>query len=242
MRLSIIAVLLTLVIWSACGGDRDSSTRTPVAEKQAPAQEKKQPADNGESVSPEKTSKDVAAKSLKPEYREMSRPGVISGYDKIIRKYARRYLFDWRLIAAQIHTESRFRRAARSYRGALGLMQIMPGTARWLEEKSEKSTPELKGVSSMLVEPEMNIHLGCYYDAMLFSRIKNFTSSDDRYKMMFAAYNAGPGNLNKARRKADSPEDWASIMDHLPEETKKYIPKIYDRYEIYKKWTVLNPY
>lgn len=234
MRLSIIAVLLTSVIWSACGGDGDSSTRTPVAEKQTAGSEK--------NMSPEKASKDVAPESFKPGHREMSRPGVISEYDKIIRKYARRYLFDWRLIAAQIHTESTFRRTAKSYRGALGLMQIMPGTAQWLEGKSEKSTPELKGVSRMLVEPEMNIHLGCYYDAMLFSRIKNFSSGDDRHKMMFAAYNAGPGNLNKARRKSDSPGDWVGIREHLPEETRKYIPKIYNRYEIYKKWTVLNPY
>ena len=134
------------------------------------------------------------------------------------------------------------RYTARSYRGALGLMQIMPGTAEWLEGKAEKDTTELKGVSRMLLKPEMNIHLGCYYDAMLFSRIKDVASRDDRRKMMFAAYNAGPGNLNKARRKSDAPESWEGIRDHLPEETEKYVPKIYDRYEIYKRWAVLKPY
>ncbi len=118
----------------------------------------------------------------------------------------------------------------------------MPGTAKWLEEKSQKDTPELKGASQMLLDPKMNIHLGCYYDAMLFSRMKDAASGNDRQRMMLAAYNAGPGNLNKARRKSDAPDTWDGIRVHLPEETRNYIPTIYDRYEIYKRWTVLKPY
>lgn len=237
-----VVVPLALIFLCACGGDKDNKTRTPAAKKQMPAQDTKQSADDGKDAGQKEATKDAAAQRSEPDYREMSRPGVISRYDKTIRKYARRYLLDWRLVSAQIHTESRFKRTARSYRGALGLMQIMPGTAKWLEGKAGKNTPELKGVSQMLLKPEMNIHLGCYYDAMLFSRIKDAASRDDRHKMMFAAYNAGPGNLNKARRKSDAPESWEGIKEHLPGETEKYVPKIYDRYEIYKRWTVLKPY
>ena len=51
-------------------------------------------------------------------------------YKPIIKKYSKRYGFDWRLIAAQIMQESRFREEARSHVGARGLMQIMPRTAR----------------------------------------------------------------------------------------------------------------
>ena len=56
----------------------------------------------------------------------------ISPYDKIVKRYARRWGFDWRLISAQIFVESGFREKARSRVGALGLMQIMPSTAKWL--------------------------------------------------------------------------------------------------------------
>lgn len=177
-----------------------------------------------------------------PDHVEMPRPGVISKYDKMVRKYARRYLFDWRLISAQIYAESRFRYTAESYCGALGLMQIMPGTAQWLEGKAHKETPELKGVSQALLEPEANIHLGCYYDAMLLTRIKNAANGNERQKMMLGAYNAGPGNLNKARKKSNSPKTWNGIKKHMPEETRNYIPIIYDRYEVYKKWAILKPY
>ena len=242
MKRLMMAALLALIFLCACGGDKSNSTETPAAKKQMPAQETKQAADDGRDANQEEAAEDAAAESSEPDHIEMPRPGVISRYDKTIRKYARRYLLDWRLVSAQIYTESRFRRTARSYRGALGLMQIMPGTARWLEEKSEKDTPELRGVSQMLLKPEMNIHLGCYYDAMLFSRIKDAASRDDRHKMMFAAYNAGPGNLSKARRKSDAPESWEGISSYLPEETAKYVPKIYDRYEIYRQWAVLKPY
>ena len=240
MKLSIIALLLTLIFLSACGGEKAEPDKTLVAEEQKAIQDTGQPVHKRDIMAQKTDSTNVI--DFAPDHIEMPRPGVISRYDKTVRKYARRYLFDWRLISAQIYTESRFRYTARSYRGALGLMQIMPGTARWLEEKASKKTPELGGVSQMLLDPEMNIHLGCYYDAMLSSRIKDSASKDDQRKMMFAAYNAGPTNLNRARAKSDDSDSWGGIREHLPGETKNYIPRIYDRYEIYKKWAVLKPY
>jgi hypothetical protein len=236
-----IAVFVVLMVVYACGNSRDSSTETPETMEQVHQQSPGRP-ESRSSGKPENAPQDMAVKVSEPDYIEMPQPGVISKYDKMVRKYARRYLFDWRLISAQIYTESRFRREARSYRGALGLMQIMPGTARWLEEKTEGEVSELKGVSKMLLDPEMNIHLGCYYDAMLLSRIKDSESSGDRRRMMFAAYNAGPGNLNRARRKSNAPGSWEGINRYLPAETRKYVPKIYDRYEIYRQWAVLKPY
>jgi soluble lytic murein transglycosylase-like protein len=237
-----IAVFVISIVMCACESSRDSSTETPETVKQIPERETQQPADDRGDVSPRSVPEDVSVETSEPDYIEMPRPGAISRYDKMVRKYARRYLFDWRLISAQIYTESRFRRRARSYRGALGLMQIMPGTAQWLEGKAKTETPELGGASQMLLDPEMNIHLGCYYDAMLFSRIRDAESSHDRRKMMFAAYNAGPGNLSRARRKSNAAASWEGVERHLPAETRKYIPTIYDRYEIYKQWAVLKPY
>jgi len=242
VKLVAIFAFAILTFICACGGDRENS-----AQKSANRGQISQPRTDFPSGGQKDTNTDnllagEAEKKPVPEYIEMARPGVISRYDKTVRKYARRYLFDWRLISAQIYAESRFRHQARSYCGALGLMQIMPGTAQWLEKKSSSDAPELKDASKMLLKPETNIHLGCYYDRMLFGRIKGVSNSKLRYKMMFAAYNAGPGNLNKARRKSDEPENWENINPHLPEETRNYIPTIYDRYGIYKQWAVLKPY
>ena len=55
--------------------------------------------------------------------------GALSPYDDIVRKYAMRYDFDWRLIVAVMFQESRFNPAASSFAGAQGLMQVLPGTA-----------------------------------------------------------------------------------------------------------------
>ncbi len=239
-----LVILVSLIFMYACGssdgGDRGETSgllgKKPGPKRDDLAEPQK---DITSETEPEA---ERSPRRLISGHIEMPRPGVISRYDKIVRKYSRRYLFDWRLISAQIYTESRFRAGARSYRGALGLMQIMPGTARWLEEKAGDKVSELKGVSQMLLKPELNIHLGCYYDAMLLSRIKNAKTSEDRHKMMFAAYNAGPGNLNRARRKSDAPQIWQGIKEHLPMETRKYVPKIYNKYAVYKQWAALSPY
>lgn len=242
MKKLTIAVIVILIFMCTCNSRRDSSTEKPEIVKNTFDQETARSVDDQKDLSPKDVPENVAVETPMSQYTEISRLGSISKYDRIVKKYARRYLFDWRLISAQIYTESRFKHQARSYRGALGLMQIMPGTARWLEGKVEGDISELKGVSEMLVDPEMNIHLGCYYDAMLFSRIKDAKSSDDRQKMMFAAYNAGPGNLSRARKKSNAPDSWEKINRHLPTETRKYVPKIYDKYKVYKQWTALTPY
>jgi membrane-bound lytic murein transglycosylase MltF len=238
VRLAISAFAI-LTVLCACG---DSSPEKPIADRQTSQPQTEKPSDGQKDARADSLPENMAEKKSVTEYMEMPRPGVISRYDKMVRKYARRYLFDWRLISAQIYAESRFRHQAKSYCGALGLMQIMPGTAQWLEEKAHGKEPELKGASQMLLEPQTNIHLGCYYDRMLFSRIKGVSDHNLRHRMMFAAYNAGSGNLNKARKKSSAPENWEEINRHLPAETRNYVPTIYDRYKIYKQWAVLKPY
>ena len=83
----------------------------------------------------------------------------ISPYDHMIKKYSRRFGFDWRLIAAQIFAESHFRPSAKSHVGAIGLMQIMPNTAK-----------HMKVDPGLLLKPEQNISLGCLYDRQLYNR------------------------------------------------------------------------
>ena len=146
----------------------------------------------------------------------------ISPYDKIVRKYARRWGFDWRLISAQIFVESGFREGVQSYVGAQGLMQIMPSTAKWLGKDPK-----------LLIRPEDNIALGCYYDRKLYGVWKE-REGGNRLAFMLASYNAGLGNVRKARRRATDPNTWEGIRPYLPRETRAYVPRIFKKYEEYK--------
>jgi soluble lytic murein transglycosylase-like protein len=82
------------------------------------------------------------------------------------------------LLAAVVHTESKFVPTARSNRGAIGLMQLVPNTGRWLG-------------ASNLNDPAQNIQAGAKYLRYLTDRF-----SGDQQKAI-AAYNAGEGNVRR---------------------------------------------
>ena len=79
-----------------------------------------------------------------------SQSGVVSPFDELFRQYASEFGFDWRLLAAQSYEESRFDPEARSRVGAMGLMQIMPQTARGFGFDN----PD---------DPDQAVHLGALY-------------------------------------------------------------------------------
>nr|AEQ20597.1 soluble lytic murein transglycosylase [uncultured bacterium CSLF42] len=101
----------------------------------------------------------------------------------LINKYAAEYRFDPLWVMAIIKVESGFAPWAHSHRGALGLMQLLPSTAREL-------APEI-GLNPFhdqdLTNPEINIHLGVYY----LSKLQSLFPNDDI--AVLAAWNAGPG-------------------------------------------------
>ncbi len=115
--------------------------------------------------------------------------GQISPYDRIVRKYASRYGFDWRLVTALMYQESRFDPAARSHIGARGLMQLMPRTARAM------------GVSN-ITDPDASIRGGIKYLDWLRDRFDTDLPLSERLWFTLAAYNAGAGHVHDARRLA----------------------------------------
>lgn len=115
--------------------------------------------------------------------------GQISPYDKLVRKYADYYGFDWRLVTAQMYQESRFDPEARSHVGARGLMQLMPRTARAMGVKD-------------FVDPAHNIQGGIKYLDWLRDRFDADLPIAERLWFALAAYNAGAGHVHDARRLA----------------------------------------
>jgi len=178
-------------------------------------------------------------------------------YRSTIRKYAKRYGFDWRLIVAQIMQESKFREKARSPVGAGGLMQLMPGTAREI-------TRELD-VEFIMKNPRENIAAGIYH---LKKQYQYFPNADqvNRLKLGLASYNAGAGRVFDAQdisRYLNQPfNKWPFVRQSLPKlkssdwelhllvwpmgkpkhgyfygynETITYVDKIWEMYQVYKK-------
>ncbi|MCC7440751.1 MAG: lytic transglycosylase domain-containing protein [Bdellovibrionales bacterium] len=99
----------------------------------------------------------------------------------------RKHSLEPALVLALIHAESSFRTDAVSYRGAVGLMQIMPATARYV---SDRWGIPLKGPEE-LFDPFKNLSLGVAYLAYLRDRYES------NLVHMLAAYNLGPGRVDE---------------------------------------------
>ena len=142
----------------------------------------------------------------------------------IIRRYSAKYDFDWLMIAAQGYQESRFDQSKRSHAGAIGIMQVMPKTA------ADKNVN-----IDDIYEAEQNVHAGVKYLRFIRERYFSDAAIDpvDRLLFSFAAYNAGPANIAKARKKAASmgfdPNQWFNHVEVAAARTISREPVVYVR-------------
>jgi soluble lytic murein transglycosylase len=109
-------------------------------------------------------------------------------YEAIVRGHARNYHLEPELLAAVIYQESKFDADARSSSGAVGLMQLLPDTAKGIAARTGGS----RFVVDDLLEPELNVRYGAWYLRHLLDKYGNEA-------MALAAYNAGQTNVDRWR-------------------------------------------
>ncbi|MBR9980959.1 MAG: transporter substrate-binding domain-containing protein [Desulfatitalea sp.] len=152
----------------------------------------------------------------------------------LFQTYAERYHFDWLKIAAVAYQESGLNQNARSPRGAVGIMQVLPGTAAG----TAIGIPDINGV-------ENNIHAGVKYLAYLRDTYFDDPAilPEHRTDFAIAAYNAGPARINRLRRQAEKqgwdPNQWFLNVEHVARqnignETVQYVSNIYIYYVAYR--------
>ncbi len=142
----------------------------------------------------------------------------------LFEKEARRNQMDASLLFAISRRESAFAADTRSPAGAVGLMQLMPATARQVARSLKLKRPRTQS----LKRPALNIRLGSRYIADMLRRY------DGNPAMALAAYNAGPGAVDRWRPDFETDADiW---IDTIPfQETRKYV-RIVLEYAIIYQW------
>ena len=127
-----------------------------------------------------------------------------------------------------IAQESQFRETVQSPAGAVGLMQLLPSTAQEVADELGLSWNR-----SMLTNTRQNIHLGNAYLAKLLKRY------DGALLLALAAYNAGPGNVERwlrdfgdPRTQDISPEDWIDVL--TIGETRLYVQRVLTNLYLYR--------
>jgi membrane-bound lytic murein transglycosylase MltF len=154
--------------------------------------------------------------------------GRFESITKFLKTYAGQYDFDWLMVAAQGYQESGLDQTKRSRVGAIGVMQLMPTTA---------SDPNV-GIPG-IDDPENNIHAGVKYLRFLRDRYYSDPAITPLNQALFsfAAYNAGPGNIARARKRATAlgldPDVWFDNVEIATAKTVSREPVVYVR-NIYK--------
>jgi membrane-bound lytic murein transglycosylase MltF len=153
---------------------------------------------------------------------------------EFFRKYGDQYRFDYLLVAAQGYQESQLDQAKRSQAGAVGIMQLLPGTAA----DPNVGIPDIQ-------DPENNIHAGIKYIDFIRNRYFSEPGIDQMNRGLFtmAAYNAGPARVQSLRKKAAEqgydPNQWFDNVEviaakDIGRETVQYVSNILKYYVSYQ--------
>jgi membrane-bound lytic murein transglycosylase MltF len=170
----------------------------------------------------------------------LTNPAATDDFDRfqttadIFKRYGSEYDFDWLMLAAQGYQESKLDHSVRSPAGAVGVMQLLPSTAA----DPNIDIPDIDDL-------ENNIHAGAKYLRFIIEHYLADEPIDDfnRTLFAFAAYNAGPGNLQKIREETAEmgldPNVWFGNAELgaakvIGRETPSYVANIAKYYYAYR--------
>lgn len=154
---------------------------------------------------------------------------------KLFKKYGKQYDFDHLMLAALAYQESRLDQSVKSHAGAIGVMQMLPSTAR----DKNVDIPDIKKI-------EPNIQAGAKYLRFMADRyfpVKDGLNAMNSAFFTFAAYNAGPARVAKlraeAKKKGLDPNVWFNNVEliaakQIGRETVQYVSNILKYYIAYK--------
>lgn len=150
-------------------------------------------------------------------------------YENIVEKMSQKYDVEKPLIYAIIKCESDFDKKAESSAGALGLMQVMPDTFKWLE----KDTFVKYTSKEDMFDPENNIECGTLFISILLEKYKDLDVS-------LSAYNAGIKTVDNWLKNKKISSDGKTLENIPYSETQKYVKRVNFAYKVYKyiyfKW------
>lgn len=154
--------------------------------------------------------------------------------EKIV-EISKKYGVEPYVVASIINAESGFNEKAVSNKGALGLMQLLPSTAKWVSgflngENIAIEVEKLDGYNNEnpLFNPQINIELGTRYFLYLLNKFEN-------QKVALCAYNAGEGMVQKWLQNKGFSKDGKTLETIPFEETRNYVNKVERGIKIYKK-------
>ena len=145
-------------------------------------------------------------------------------YQEQIILNAKEYNVDPYLILSIIQVETRFEPDKVSKKGAVGLMQLMPNTAVWIIEEGKFPEKFLQ----QTFEPSVNIELGTWYLSKLLNKY-NYN-----LVMVIAAYNAGPGNVDKWIQDGIWDGSFEQVQNLPIGETRHYVQRVIHYFEQYQ--------
>jgi soluble lytic murein transglycosylase len=146
-------------------------------------------------------------------------------YQDAIRTESDRYGLDAALVAAVAEAESGFVPDSRSSEGAVGVMQILPGTARFIARQPTRPSPS----PERLTEPEVGFAYGAWYLRYLIDRHGSVPSA-------LAAYNAGESNLSRWEEQAENQGHSLIVPDDIPfTETREFVARVEELARVYRR-------
>ncbi|MGI5916425.1 MAG: transglycosylase SLT domain-containing protein [Anaerolineae bacterium] len=155
----------------------------------------------------------------------VSRLSYPTAYGHLVSTHAQRRALDPFLFLSLIRQESRFDSWAISRSGASGLTQVMPATGAWIAERINDNTYH----RDMLYRPVVSVNYGTWYIRHLLDLY------DNDWVAALAAYNAGPGNLQRWTG-GEAIADHDLFYETIPmEEPKSYVRLIYQQYRRYEQ-------